>query len=81
MPRGLRLEVDEEGIEALRRLAERDGLTLEHCARQLLRAALADARERELERKHAVLRSAGAHSYPTADIDQMLRDTESLPSR
>ncbi len=81
MRRALHLEIDEEDVESLRRLAERDGLSLVECARQLLRAALVDARERDLERKQAVIRSAGAHSYPTADIDEMLRDIESLPLR
>lgn len=43
---------------------------------QALRAARRDEPRYETERKLAVLREAASYNYATADIDEILADTE-----
>ena len=76
---GTRLEVVVSETEAneYRRLAARDGLTLSEWVRQKLRRAGRDETPGNIDRKLATIRAAVRHDFPTADIDQMLREIKS----
>lgn len=76
---GTRLQVvmSETEADEYRRLAARDGLTLSECVRQKLRRAGRDETPGNIDRKLATIRAAVRHDFPTADIDQMLREIKS----
>ncbi len=69
--------MDEADVGEYRRLATRDGLTLSEWVRQKLRRAARDEPSGSVDRKLAAIRAAARHHFPTADIDQMLREIES----
>lgn len=69
--------MDEADVGEYRRLAARDGLTLSAWVRQKLRKAARDEPSGSVDRKLAAIRAAARHDFPTADIDQMLREIES----
>ena len=69
--------MDEADVGEYRRLAARDGLTLSAWVRQKLRKAARDEPSGGVDRKLAAIRAAARHDFPTADIDQMLREIES----
>ena len=69
--------MDEAEVGEYRRLATRDGLTLSAWVRQKLRLAAREAPSGGVDRKLAAIRAAARHDFPTADIDQMLREIES----
>ena len=74
--------MDDAELREYRRLATRDGLTLSEWVRQTLRLAAREGtpgtvdRPDSIERKLAAIRAAARHDFPTADIDQMLREIE-----
>jgi len=76
MSKRLQVLLDEDELRDLSEAARRQGLPLSEWVRRALR----DARRREprgdLESKLRVLRTALQHEGPTADIDQMLAETE-----
>lgn len=76
---GTRLQVvmSETEADEYRRLAARDGLTLSEWVRQKLRRAGRDETPGNIDRKLATIRAAVRHDFPTADIDQMLREIKS----
>ena len=69
--------MDEVEVGEYRRLATRDGLTLSEWVRQKLRVAARERSSGSVDRKLAAIRTAARHDFPTADIDQMLREIES----
>ena len=69
--------MDEAEVDAYRRLAARDGLTLSEWVRQKLRRAGQDESSGSADRKLAAIRAAARNDFPTADIDRMLREIES----
>ena len=73
----LQVVMDEAEAGEYRRLAKRDGLTLSEWVRQKLRRAERDQTSGSLDRKLAAIRAAARHDFPTADVDQMLREIES----
>ncbi len=73
----LQVVMDEVEVGEYRRLATRDGLTLSEWVRQKLRLAAREAPSGSVDRKLAAIRAAARHDFPTADIDQMLREIES----
>ena len=73
----LQVVLNEAELNEYRRLAARDGLTLSEWVRQKLRRAGRDEPPGNIERKLATLRAAARHNFPTADIDQMLREINS----
>jgi hypothetical protein len=73
----LQVVMDEVEVGEYRRLATRDGLTLSEWVRQKLRRAARDEPSGDVDRKLAAIRAAARHDFPTADIDQMLREIES----
>ncbi len=68
--------MDEVEVGEYRRLATRDGLTLSDWVRRKLRLAARDEASGSIDRKLAAIRTAARHDFPTADIDQMLREIE-----
>ena len=70
----LQVVMDEAEVGEYRRLAARDGLTLSKWVRQALRHAGRHTTSGSVDRKLAAIRAAARHDFPTADIDQMLRE-------
>ena len=73
----LQVVMDEAEVGAYRRLAARDRLTLSEWVRQKLRHARRREASGGVDRKLAAIRAAARNDFPTADIDQMLREIES----
>ena len=73
----LQVVMDEREVGEYRRLAERHGLTLSEWVRQKLRHAGRHEASGDVDRKLATIRAAARNDFPTADIDQMLREIES----
>ena len=61
----------------LQQVAERRGLTLAAWVREVLRRASRQEPVADAERKLASVRAAVRHSFPSGDIDEMLREIES----
>ena len=76
MSKRLNVEFDEREYREIKRAARRQGLSLSDWVRQ----SLAEARVRTVrgsaERKRAAVREAVRHEFPTAEIDEMLREIE-----
>ena len=51
-------------------------MTVSEWVRRALRSARRESSSKEPGRKLAALRAAARHSFPTADIDQMLEEIE-----
>ncbi|MCY4025370.1 MAG: antitoxin [Acidobacteria bacterium] len=73
----LQVVMDDAEVHAYRRLAVRDGLTLSEWVRQKLRQAARQQASGGADRKLAAIRAAARNDFPTADVDQMLREIES----
>ena len=73
----LQVVMDEAEVGAYRNLAARDGLTLSEWVRQKLRHAGRREASGGVDRKLDAIRAAARNDFPTADIDQMLREIES----
>jgi hypothetical protein len=73
-----RLQVVLADAEArdIRRLARRQRMTVSEWVRQALRLARKQEPENDQTKKLQVVRAAIRHSYPTADIDQMLSEID-----
>lgn len=61
---------------ALRQVARAQGLSLGEWVRRTLRRAMSERSPTSATRKLQTIRQATQHSYPTADIDQMLKEIE-----
>lgn len=68
--------LDEEELKAIKRVARRHGLTVSEWVRRSLREARKAEPERDTATKLEIVRAATEHRFPTADIDQMLREIE-----
>ncbi len=76
MSKRLQVLLDESELAEIRETAERHGMTLSEWVRQALRQARRQETSGDVERKLAVVRAASRHEFPTADIDQVLREIE-----
>lgn len=76
MSKRLQVLLDLDEWEQLQEIARRHRTTVSEWVRRTLR----EAREREprgdLDTKLRAIRSAARHEFPTADIEQMLEETE-----
>jgi len=74
----IRLQVVMENAEldAIRAAAHERGMTVSEWVRETLREARRKVSDGDAERKLAAIRAADRHSYPTADIDQMVAEIE-----
>lgn len=77
MSKRLQVLLDEGEFREIRDLARRERLTVAEWVRQALRGALRASPRSDARKKLAVVRRAVEHSFPTADIDVMLRELES----
>ena len=75
----IRLQVVLEAVELreIQKAARRDRLTVSEWVRRSLREARRRQPGRDAGRKLQAIRAAARHSFPTADIDQMLAEIES----
>lgn len=74
MSKRLQVLLPEKQYEELRRIASSEGVTVAAWVRRVLEEAAREKPYRRVEEKLAAVREAAAHEYPTADIDDMLRE-------
>jgi hypothetical protein len=72
----LQVVLDDEEFDSIRRIAKEHRLTVSDWVRQSLRAAQREYPATDAGRKVQAVREAASHSYPTADMDGMLREIE-----
>lgn len=72
----LQVVLSEEEMNAVREDARRHGLTVSEWVRRALRNTRRESSSGEPARKLAAVRAAARHSFPTADIGQMLAEIE-----
>ncbi len=73
-----RLEVllDDAEFAEIRRIARRHRMSVAEWVRKALRAVRSEETAAEPGRKLLTVREAAANSFPTADLDQMLAETQ-----
>jgi len=76
MSQRLQVLLDEEEFAEVRRVARRHKVTVAEWVRQALRQARRDEPATDPRRKLTAVREAVRGAYPTADIEQMLAETE-----
>jgi transposase-like protein len=76
MSKRLQVVLNDREMKSIREDARRHGMTVSEWVRQALRRAGRESSSREPARKLAAVRAATRHSFPTADIDQMLAEIE-----
>jgi hypothetical protein len=76
MSRRLQVLLDEQEWREIRRMAKQNSMTVSEWVRQALRAARRREPLESGDRKLDVIRAAAGHSFPTADIDEMLGQVE-----
>lgn len=76
MSKRLQVVLEDEEFEQLREVARERGLTVSEWVRQILRRARTERPGGDRARKLAAVRAAARHSFPTADIDEVLADIE-----
>lgn len=72
----LQVVLDDREMREIQRVAHAHRLTVAEWVRQALRKVRREAPVTEAEQKVQCVRESATHSYPTADIDEMLRDIE-----
>ena len=70
----LHVILDDAEMNEIRAIARRDGMTVAAWVRRAIRAAKAREPAADPQRKLDALRVAMSHSFPTADIDEMLAE-------
>ena len=76
MSKRLQVLVPEEEMSDIQRLARQDHLTVGEWVRQALRKASQELPATAADTKVAAIRRGAGYSFPTADIEQMLAETE-----
>jgi len=72
----LQVLLDDQELLELKREARRQRMSVADYVRRALRRARARDSDADTGRKLAVIRRAAGHSFPTADIEQMLAEIE-----
>ena len=72
----LQVLLDDKELASIRRTAKAHQLTVSDWVRQSLRAAQRECPATDAGRKVQAVREAASHSYPTTDMDGMLREIE-----
>jgi len=72
----LQVLLSDHEMSEIRRFAKREQLTVGEWVRRVLRQARAGRPALDPETKLKAVREAARYSFPTADIDQMLREIE-----
>jgi hypothetical protein len=68
--------LDDQELAQIQRAARRSRMTTAEWVRQALRSARRAEPGGNARKKIAAVRAATAHDFPTADLDQMLREIE-----
>jgi negative regulator of replication initiation len=76
MSKRLNVEFDEREYREIKRAARRRGLSLSDWVRQTLAEARTRATQGDADRKREALREAVQHSFPTAEVEEMIREIE-----
>lgn len=76
MSKRLQVLLPDQEMTDIRRLAKKERLTVGEWVRRTLREARSTLSMSEPETKLKSVRHAAQYSFPTADIDQMLREIE-----
>ena len=76
MSKRLQVLLDDAELREIQRIARRQRLTVAEWVRQTLRAARRRAPGGDAAKKLEAVRAAVRHSFPTAEIDEMLADIE-----
>jgi len=76
MTKRLQVLFEDDELAQIRELARRRRQTTAAWVRDALRAAREQARYAEAEPKLRAVREAATHSYPVADVDEMLSEIE-----
>jgi hypothetical protein len=76
MSKRLQVLLADEEMSDIRILAQREHLTVGEWVRRTLREARAQKSVKDPEAKLKAIRRAVEYDFPTADIDQMLREIE-----
>lgn len=76
MSKRLQVILDDREMKEIRTLARRRRITVAEWVRGALRAAKAEEPATDPLRKMRALNAATAHSFPTADIEEMLAEIE-----
>jgi predicted ATPase len=76
MTKRLQVLLDEDELREVQRVARRQRVTVAEWVRQALREARRLGPTREAERKLEALRLATRHTFPTGDIERVLREIE-----
>lgn len=76
MSKRLQVILEDREMKEIRTLARRRRITVAEWVRGALRAAKAEEPAADPLRKLRALRAATAHSFPTADIEEMLAEIE-----
>ena len=77
MSKRLQVLLEEAELREIQRSARRHRMTVAEWVRQALRAARRSEPRSDAGKKLQVVRAAAEHHFPTADIDEMLRQIES----
>jgi hypothetical protein len=76
MSKRLQVILDDGEMKEIRTIARRRRMTVAEWVRGALRAAKAEEPLADPRRKLQALRAATSHSFPTADIEEMLAQIE-----
>jgi hypothetical protein len=76
MSKRLQVLLPDEQMAEIQRLARREQMTVGEWVRRALRSASSQRPVHDPERKLQAIRRAAGYAFPTADIDQMLMETE-----
>jgi hypothetical protein len=76
MSKRLQVILDDSELVDIQRAARREHMTTAEWVRQALRAARRAVPRIDARKKLQVVRAATDHAFPTADVDQMLREIE-----
>jgi len=76
MSKRLQVLLDDRELRDIQRVAKQQQLTVAEWVRQVLRSARKKIPSGDHHKKLAILRTATQHSFPTGDIDHMLKEIE-----
>jgi hypothetical protein len=76
MSKRLQVILEDEELREIQRMAQKKQMTVAEWVRQALRAARRGESTGDPGRKLQAIQSAVKHSFPSADIDQMLEEIE-----
>jgi hypothetical protein len=76
MSKRLQVVLDDQELDEIKRAARKQRMTTAEWVRQALRKAQRTEPRGDAKKKFAVVHAAIAHTFPSANIDQMLQEIE-----